>query len=68
MTLAEVARRFGEAGVAPEAATLASLKRCRPARLPVYREGDRYALDPLDDELDLWLFRLGLRPPEVPQI
>ncbi|MBI5446721.1 MAG: hypothetical protein HY900_36580 [Deltaproteobacteria bacterium] len=68
MTLAEVARRFNAAGVAPEAAALASLQRCRPARPPVYREGDRYALDPHDDELDLWLFRLGLRPPKVPQM
>jgi len=68
LTLAEVAGRFEEAGVAPAARALASLKRCKPARAPVYRDGDRYALDPHDDELDLWVFRLGLRPPRVPAL
>lgn len=62
MTLAEVAGRFDEAGIAPAANALVSLKRCRPARAPVYRDGDEYALDPHDDELDFWAFRLGLRP------
>ena len=47
---------------------MASLKKCRPGRPPVYRDGDRYALDPHDDEIDLWLFRLGLRPPKVPRL
>jgi hypothetical protein len=65
MTLAEVARRFDRAGVAPEGWALRSLKRCRPGRAPVYRDGDLYALDPHDDEVDLWVFRLGLRPPRV---
>ncbi|MDQ3369164.1 MAG: hypothetical protein M3680_27375 [Myxococcota bacterium] len=65
MTLAEVASRFDAAGIAPADAAHASLKRCRPARPPVYRDGDRYALDPHDAELDLWAFRLGLRPPKV---
>ncbi|MHB8764626.1 MAG: hypothetical protein ACYDA8_09890 [Deferrisomatales bacterium] len=68
MTLAEVARRFDEAGVAPAATALASLKRCRPARPPVYRDGDRYALDPHDHEAGMWAFRLGLRPPWVPRL
>ena len=68
LTLAEVAGRFEEAGVAPAARALASLKRCKPARAPVYRDGDRYALDPHDDESDLWVFRLGLRPPRVPAL
>jgi hypothetical protein len=31
----------------------------------VYRDGELYALDPYDAELDLWTFRLGLRPPRV---
>ncbi len=63
MSLAEVAVRFEVAGIADEKAALASLQRCKPARPPVYREGDLYHLDPHDDELDLWAFRLGLRPP-----
>jgi hypothetical protein len=66
MTLLEVARRFEQAGVAPAEPALRSLQRCRPGRAPVYRDGDRYALDLHDDDLDLWLFRLGLRPPRVP--
>ena len=65
MTLAEVARRFEEAGVAPARHALHSLQRCRPDRAPVYRDGDLYALDPHDDELGLWAFRLGLRPPRA---
>lgn len=64
MTLEEVAERFEQAGIAPAARALLSLKRCRPARSPVYRDGDEYALDPHDDEVDFWAFRLGLRPPE----
>jgi hypothetical protein len=31
----------------------------------VYRDGDLDALDPHDDQLELWVFRLGLRPPRV---
>src|SRR5690606_35838692 len=66
MTLEDVAARFAEAGVAATAGeALASLKRCKPARAPIYRDGDLYALDPYDDEVGFWLFRLGLRPPRV---
>jgi hypothetical protein len=66
MTLDEVAARLAAAGVAPTpGAALASLKRCKPARAPIYRDGDHYALDPHDDEVSFWLFRLGLRPPRV---
>lgn len=65
MTLAEVAARFEEAGIAERSRALLSLQRCKPGRPPVYREGDLYHLDPHDDELDLWVFRLGLRPPKV---
>jgi hypothetical protein len=66
MTLAEVAERFSAAGVASRDRAHLSLTRCKPARAPVYRDGDRYALDIHDDdELGLWLFRLGLRPPQV---
>ena len=62
MTLEDVALRFAAAGVAPTAAdALASLKRCKPARAPIYRDRDHYALDPHDDEVSFWLFRLGLR-------
>jgi len=62
MTLEQVARRFEEAGVASAAGALASLKRCKPGRPPIYRDGDLYSLDPHDHETDLWAFRLGLRP------
>lgn len=52
MTLVEVAERFAAAGVAHTAEeALASLKRCKPARAPIYRDGDLYALDPHDDEV-----------------
>jgi hypothetical protein len=63
MTLAEVAERIASAGVAPAADALRALQRCRPARPPVWRDGDQYALDPHDAELDLRVFMLGLRPP-----
>jgi hypothetical protein len=63
MTLEEVAARFAAAGIAPtREQALLSLKRCKPARAPIYRDGDLYALDPHDDEVSFWLFRLGLRP------
>ncbi|MGH9141183.1 MAG: hypothetical protein ACRD3J_15265 [Thermoanaerobaculia bacterium] len=63
MTLDDVAVRFAAGGISPTAAeALASLKRCKPARAPIYRDGDHYALDPHDDEVSFWLFRLGLRP------
>lgn len=62
LTLEAAAARFEEAGVAPAPEALAALKRCKPARPPIYRDGDRYSLDPHDDETDLWAFRLGLRP------
>lgn len=63
MTLAEAAARFAAAGVTSSTnEALSALKRCKPARAPIYRDGDSYALDPHDDEVDFWLFRLGLRP------
>ena len=65
MTLPEVAARIEAAGIADRTSALRSLKRCRPGRPPVYREGEHYHLDPHDTELDLWVFRLGLRPPKV---
>lgn len=65
ITLEEAAKRFQEAGVAPADRALSSLKRCKPGRPPIYRDGDLYALDPHDDEADLWAFRLGLRPPKA---
>jgi hypothetical protein len=68
ITLEEAARRFEEAGVAPADRALASLKRCKPGRPPIYRDGDRYALDPHAHETDLWAFRLGLRPPRTPRL
>ncbi len=66
MTLGDVAEEFAAAGVVSHVDdAYFSLKRCRPARPPVYRDGDLYALDAHDHELDLWAFRLGLRPPRV---
>ncbi|MCA9490393.1 MAG: hypothetical protein KC621_10725 [Myxococcales bacterium] len=65
MTLQEVATRLVELGIMGEDRALLSLKRCRPGRPPAYRDGDRYHLDPYDDELGLWVFRLGLRPPRA---
>jgi len=66
MTLEDVAHRMEEAGVAPADAALRSLKRCRPARAPVYRDENEYGLDTDSDELDLLLFSYGLRPPRLP--
>ncbi|MGH7613472.1 MAG: hypothetical protein ACREMW_05420, partial [Gemmatimonadales bacterium] len=66
IALEEAAKRFEAAGIAPTGRALASLKRCKPARPPIYRDGNLYALDPYDDEVDLWVFRLGLRPPRAP--
>ncbi|HZD54488.1 MAG TPA: hypothetical protein VE175_15680, partial [Woeseiaceae bacterium] len=68
ITLEEAAQRFEAAGVASPAGALASLKRCKPGRPPIYRDGDRYALDPHDDEVDLWVFRLGLRPQKAARL
>lgn len=68
MTLPEVARRLAQASVGAEQDVLRSLKRCRPARAPVHREDDYYALDPHDDDLDLWTFRIGLRRARVPRM
>ena len=65
MTLAEVAARFDAAGIAPADDALLSLQRCRPARAPIYRQGDTYCLDPHDSDADLWISRLGLRPDAV---
>ncbi len=62
LTLVEAARRFEAAGIAPADQALRSLRRCKPGRPPIYRDGDLYALDPHDAETDLWAFRLGLRP------
>ena len=63
MTLAEVAERLEQAGVGRAEEVMHSLRRCRPARAPVWRDGDHYGLDPHDAELDLRVFMLGLRPP-----
>jgi hypothetical protein len=68
ITLEQAARRFAEAGIASAERALASLKRCKPGRPPIYLDGDLYALDPHDDEADLWAFRLGLRPPKAPSL
>jgi len=66
MTLDEVAQRFAGAGVNSFECALQSLKRCRPGRPPVFRDGDLYDLDPYHQEAGLWVFRLGLRGPDIP--
>ncbi len=65
VTLEQAARRFETAGLGSSVVCLRSLKRCKPARAPIYRDGDLYALDPHDHDADLWAFRLGLRPAKV---
>ena len=55
----EAAERFAGAEVPAFDIALNSLKRCKPGRPPIYRDGDLYALDPYDHEADLWVFRLG---------
>jgi hypothetical protein len=62
-TLEEAAQRIAAAGVSDARSVLDSLKRCRPGSAPIYRNGDQYALDPYDDRMSLWVFRLGLKPP-----
>jgi len=66
VTLEQAAQRIAAATGNAVKDVLASLKRCKPARPPIYRNGDSYELDPHDDETDLWAFRLGLRPPKRP--
>lgn len=63
MTLAEVAARLAEVGYGGEAWVLRSLQRCKPGRPPLYREGERYHLDPHAREAGFWVRRLDLRPP-----
>ena len=65
MTLEEITARLQAAGAGPQGRLLASLKKSRPAREPVFRDGDRYGLDPYSDDLDLMVFVLGLRPARV---
>lgn len=73
MSLDDVAARFESAGIADRESASSSLKRCRPNRRPLYREGDIYHLDPYDIEADIALRRLGLKsrvivpsPPPAP--
>ena len=68
VTLEDAARRIATAGIGAAENVLDSLKRCKPARPPVYRHGDQYALDPYHDEGSLWAFRLGLKPPRSPPV
>ncbi|MBN1675386.1 MAG: hypothetical protein JXR37_30375 [Kiritimatiellae bacterium] len=68
VSLDEAAERIAAAGVGNAEDVLTSLKRCRPARPPIYRNGEIYALDPHDDEASLWAFRLGLREPKTPHL
>jgi hypothetical protein len=65
MTLEGVAEMLEAAGAGPIGSVLASLRKVRPARDPVFRDGDLYGLDPHSEELDRIVFRLGLRPARV---
>ncbi len=64
LTLEQAAVRFEAAGIDDADSALQALKRCRPARPPIYRDGEAYALDARDAEVDRCAFRLGLRPPK----
>ena len=68
VTLTEAARRIAAVTAGDAELALGSLSHCRPARPPVYRTGDLYALDPYDGEAGLWAYRLGLKPPEPPPL
>src|SRR2546422_8957856 len=57
ITLEEAAKRFEEAGGAPPDLAPNSLKRRKPGRPPLYRDGDLYALDPPHAQTDLRAFR-----------
>ena len=63
VTLEQAAQRLAVAGLGSADGLLRSLKHCKPARPPIYRDGDQYSLDPYHDEASLWAFRLGLRQP-----
>ncbi len=62
MTLHQVASRASEAGLGDALSILLALERCRPGRAPVFRDGNRYALDPLDPAIRFWPMRLGVDP------
>ena len=62
MTLIEVAQRFEEVGIADRDDALLSLKRCKPARAPIFRVDDHYHLDTQHKELRYWISRFDLRP------
>lgn len=65
MRLEEIAARLERAGVGPAPQVLGSLKKCRPARPPVFKDGDLYGLDPHSDELDMQAFLFGLIGPRA---
>lgn len=64
MTLDEVAARFEAVGLGPAERSRRSLARCRPATAPVVKVGDRYAIDPLHDELRFLARRMELIAPQ----
>jgi len=45
--------------------SVAGLDEWHQQSVPIYRDDDRYALDPHDDEVRFWLFRLGFVPPRA---
>jgi hypothetical protein len=60
MTLAEVAARVQETGLSRADDALAS---CKPARAPIDRDGNRYALDPHDGSSTAGTMRFDRREP-----
>ncbi|MBK9386543.1 MAG: hypothetical protein IPN34_17155 [Planctomycetes bacterium] len=62
MTLVQIATRFEQAGIADFLSALLSLQRCKPARLPVVRDGELYGLETRSSQMETYLFRLALRP------
>jgi hypothetical protein len=62
VALPDAAERLERAGVGPQDEVLTSLKRCRPGRPPVYREGELYGLDPQHEKAEEWVSKLELPP------
>lgn len=62
ITLERAAIRIAQAGDWSLESVLYSLKHCRPGRLPLYRDGDLYGVDPYHVDARFWVSRLDLVP------
>jgi hypothetical protein len=68
LTMREICERFEAAGIASAAVALASLRKARPERSPVYKVGELYELDVKDDEMFFQLCDAGLQPPRPARV